>query len=43
MQPSINQMSEKFQCYVFPNFCLLKVTVCLNEANPSMEFIIRVN
>ena len=43
MQPSINQMSEKFHCYVCPNFCVLKFRVCLNEANPSLEFSIRVN
>ena len=30
MQPSI---TEKFHCYVCPNFCLLRVRVCLNEAN----------
>ena len=43
MQPNINQMSEKFHCYVCPNFCLLKVRVYLNEAKPSLEFSIRVN
>ena len=43
MQPDINQMSVKFHCYVSSNFCLLKVRVCLNEANTSLEFDIRVN
>ena len=33
MQPSINQMSGKFHSYVCPIFCLLRVRVCLNEAN----------
>ena len=43
MQPSIKEMSEIFHSYVCPDFCLLKVRVCLNEANPSLEFSIRVN
>ena len=32
-QPSINQMSEKFHCYVCPNFCLLRARIGLNETN----------
>ena len=37
MRPSINEKSEKFHCDVCPHFCLLRVRVCLNEANPWLE------
>ena len=40
-QPSINQMSEKFHCYVCPNFCLLRARIGLNETNTWLEFSIR--
>ena len=33
MKSSINQIFEKFYCYVCPNFCVLRVRVCLNEVN----------